>query len=330
MPIKQRRRLAAFALPMVMAVAGCGPQESAGKATPGSALAIRVAGTEGVNSATPFFVARKLGYFRDAGLNVSYVTMSGGDMAMAAALNAGQIDVAIGSSTQWVSDAAKGVVAGKIIGQLTANNYVILARKGISDVRQLKGKLFAVSSLNAGDHLYSQAVLSHFGVAAGDVTWLAMGTPASRLAAMLAGKVDATEMTLTYLPPSAKGSVIVGADESPVQFAGNAFFARQRFLDMNKAALHKFLAAIGKGAQWAIAHPEEAVSACEESGTDAAGCKVAIDLAKASTSAYTWSPTTHVDRDVIAGMIPIVAGVVPQAKTLSVADIVDISVAEGK
>ena len=321
-------RRAVIAVSLGLALLGCGRQDSA--KAPDGPLAIRVAGTEGVNSATPFFAARTLGYFKEAGLDVSYVTMSGGDMAMAAAINAKQIDVAIGSSTQWVSDAAKGVVAGKLIGQFTANNYVILGRKGITDPRQLKGKIFAVSSLNAGDHLYAQAVLSHFGLQPTDITLLAMGTPASRLAAMLAAKVDATEMTLTYLPPNAKDTVLVGAEQSPVQFAGNAIFARQDFLDAHRAALHRFLAAIGKGAVWAKAHPDEAIAPCRDSGTDAPGCKVAIDVGLNSTSPYTWSSDTKVDRQTIAGMIPIVAGVVPQAKHLTVDDIVDTSVAAGK
>jgi NitT/TauT family transport system substrate-binding protein len=160
---RPRGRLQVAVLLACGTLAGCGPNGE-GAAASGGLTRIRVAGTDGVNSATPFFVAMHNGYFKDAGLDVTYVTMSGGDAAMAAAINARQIDVGIGSATQWLSDMAKGVVVGRIIGEFTANNYAILATKGIGDPRALKGKIFAVSSRNAGDHLYSQAVLAHFGV----------------------------------------------------------------------------------------------------------------------------------------------------------------------
>jgi NitT/TauT family transport system substrate-binding protein len=308
-----------------LAAAACDAPKSK-NAAPGGAP-IRVAGYEGINSATPFFVAQKLGYFKEAGLEVSYVTMASGAPALAAALKTGDIDVGLGAASQWMSDYARGAIQGKIIGELTDNNYVILGGKGITDVRQLKGKVFAISAHNGGDHLYSQAVLAHYGVGPDALTWLPMGSPASRLIALQTGKVDATELTLTNLPASARGQVIVTADASPVPFVSSAIFARQALLQSNRPALQKFLAAIGKASVWIRAHPTEAVQACQESGSDAEGCKIAIQAAISAKNDYTWSQSSRVNTDAIRAMLPIVASVVPQAKTLTVADVVDTSVA---
>jgi NitT/TauT family transport system substrate-binding protein len=197
----------------------------------------------------------------------------------------------------------------------------------VKDVRQLKGKIFAISALNGGDHLYSQAVVSHFGIAPTEVTWLPMGTPSSRLSALAAGRVDGTEMTLTNLPTNFRDQVIVSADESPVPFVSNAIFARASLLTQNKPALQRFLAAIGKGADWVKTHPEQAVAVCQESGSDAAACKIAIQVGVASKNKYTWSSNTGVNTTAIQAMIPIVAAVVPQAKAMKVADVVDSSIA---
>jgi hypothetical protein len=87
------------------------------------------------------------------------------------------------------------------------------------------------------------------------------------------------------------------------------------------------VAAIGKGADWIRAHPAEAVSACQQSGSDAEGCKNAIEAVMTAKNAYTWSSTARVNTDAIAAMIPMVAAVVPQAKTLKVTDLVDTSIA---
>ena len=53
-----------------------------------------------------------------------------------------------------MGDIARKVVPGKIIGEITDNNNIILGAVGVTDVRQLKGKVFGVSSFNAGDHLF--------------------------------------------------------------------------------------------------------------------------------------------------------------------------------
>jgi NitT/TauT family transport system substrate-binding protein len=315
--------LAAFA------AAGCGPSDQGDKsARSGGPVTIRVAGGDGSAASTPFFAAQKQGFFRDAGLNVTFVTLSGGSTAMDAALSSGAIDVGIASATQLLGDYARGVAPGKIIGELADNNYVILGGDGITNVRQLKGKTFGVSNYNAGDHLYSKAVLAHFGVGPDDVNWLAVGTPGGRLAALEAGKVAGIEMPLTNLPDSAAKRIIVGADNSPFPFISNAIFAREAFLQSNKPALGKFLAAIGKGADWVRAHPADAVPACMESGTSADSCTSAIKTAIAAKNPYTWSPTSRVNTDAIKAMIPVVAEVVPEARRLTVADVVDTSIAE--
>ena len=141
----------------------------------------------------------------------------------------------------------------------------------------------------------------------------------------MAGTVDGIEMV--SVPDSAKSKIIQSADDSPIPFVSNSLFARQGFLTSNKPALQKLMAAIGKGAAWTRAHPEEAVSGCQLSGGTAADCKLAIEIATASRNPYTWSSTSRVNVAAIKAMIPIIAVTVPQAKDMTVADFVDTSVA---
>jgi NitT/TauT family transport system substrate-binding protein len=324
----RRRRLTA-AIATIMLTAACSPGKS-DKGTPvNEAIKIRVSGAEGLNSASPFFVAQQQGFFKEAGLDVTFETMSGGTPAMAAALTAGQVDVGIGSAFQWMEDGAKGVIKGKIIGELTDNNYVLLGRPGITDVRQLKGKVFAISSHASGDYFFARSVLSRLGVKPDDMVWLPMGDPPSRLSALLAGRVDGIELSLTNVPASATQHIILMPDQSPVPFVSNVLFARQALLDSNRPALVKFIAAVGKGADWIRAHPDEAVPAGQLSGTDAEGCKNAIRLAMSSKSPYTWSSTARVNADGIKAMMPIITEAVPEAGKVTAEQLVDMSIAGG-
>lgn len=320
-------RLAPFMLVTALALVGCGSHSEPGKPNADGLIPIKVAGAEGISTATPLFVAQQQGFFKAAGLDVTYIPMSSGAAAMAAAIKSGEIDVGVGSASQWISDTARGAIKGKLIGEFSDNIYVILGRKGITDPRQLKGKLFAISGHNAGDHLYSQAVLGHYGLKSEDVTWLQLGDPAARLSALLAGKVDATEMSITSLPPAQRERILISADQSPVNFVSNAIYARQPLLDANKGALGKFLAAIGKASDWVRAHPDAAVPACVKSGSSVEACKETIRLSLAAANPYTWSSTTQINAAGIQTMLPMVGAVVPQAKTMVLADVVDTSVA---
>jgi len=103
------------------------------------------------------------------------------------------------------------------------------AVKGITDVRQLKGKIFGVSSLNAGDHIYSQAVLWHFrGSDPNDVTWLAVGGPASSVR-RIGDRTNrnAMESPVTTLAKKVRqANIILSADDSPTQFVSSGHFCQ--------------------------------------------------------------------------------------------------------
>lgn len=306
----------------VIAAVACA---SAAHAQGGAVIQLKVAGSDAINSATPFFAAQTQGYFKEVGLEVTYLTMGGGAAPMAAALKRSEIDMALGAAAQYMGDIGRGVISGKLIGEFTDNNYVILGGNGITDIRQLKGKLFGISSYNAGDQLYAQAVLAHYGVKSDDLTWLPLGIPAARLSALLSGRVDGIEMVLTSMPESAKSKIILTADDSPVPFVSNAIFVRQAQLNSNRPALQKFLAAVGKGAVWVRQNPQEAMKACALSGASEAACKIAIDVATTAKSPYTWSATTKLNRSAIETMIPMVMVDIPQGRNMKVEDFADFS-----
>lgn len=293
-------------------------------------LAITVAGSDGISSAAPFFAAQEQGFFEEAGLEVSYLTMAGGAATMAAAIKVGDVDIGFGAASQYMGFIANGLVAGKLIGELTDNNYVILGADGITDVSQLKGKRFGISSHNAGDHIYSLAVLEAYGLTSDDVEWIPLGSPPARLGALVSGKVDGIEMTLTSLPVREAGRIIVTADNSPVPFVSAGIFATQDLVDNNKDALRAFLAAIGKGADWIRANPEEAIASCMKSGSAEDRCRDTIRVGTESSNPFTWSSTSKLNVEAIEAMIPSVISSAPKGEGMTLEDFVDTTVAPGE
>ena len=333
---KTRRGYATAAVGVAAVVLGAAACSSSGSSSAtsgaGGEVTVHVGVTGGSDDATPFYAADKLGYFKDAGLNVDYTLIAGGDTAVSAALSSNSLDVALQSASQWVSDIAKKAVTGKIVGEYTDHNYDILARPGITSVTQLKGKVIGISSQNAGDQIYLEAVLQHYGISPSDVTFLAVGSPTTRLSTLEAGKIDAMEMPVTEVPASAGHYVMLTAAASPVPVVSQAVFANESFIDGNSAALKKFMAAIGRASTWVRGNQAAAVQYCELSQATAAACTTTIkDATNASVSgAYTWSSTWGLNVSGFETTLTAVAAVVPQAKGLTTSDILDTAIAGTK
>ena len=278
---------------------------------------------------TPFFAAVQQGLFKKAGLDVTWNSLAGGDLATDAAINQGSIDLAVGGAIEWISDLANKGISGKIIGEITDQNYDVLAGKGITSVSQLKGKTIGISANNGGDAIYLQAVLAHYGITKSDVSYLAVGNPTSRLSALDHGSVAAIELPITDLPPGSGQNIVLSAKQSPVTLVSLSIFASSSFLASDGSALKKFMTALGEGATWVRNNPQAAVSACQLSGSTAGACQATISTATnvAQSNKYTWSATGAVNLAGIESTIKATSLVTPAVAGLTASDIVDSAVA---
>jgi len=303
-------------------------------AFPAAAIAeakpLTVAYSDGITSAVPFFVAQQQGFFKEAGLEVNGLMMGGSGAAMAAAIKAGDIDIALGGAAQYMGFIANGAVDGKLIGELTDNNYAILGADGITSVDQLRGKKFGISSHNAADHVYSIAVLSRFGIKPEEIEWIPLGNAPARLSALMTDNVQGIEITITSLPESEADRIISSPDESPVPFVGSGVFATSAMIEGRRADLRLFLDSVGKGADWIRAHPEEAVKICLDSGADEARCKDTIRVGVTSKNPYMWPSDSRLNIAAIEGMIPEVILAAPKGKGMTIENFVDSELAKGR
>ncbi len=145
----------------------------------------------------PVWIAHDAGLFRRNGINAQLVYMRGGILATQALVSndVNFINAGGGGVVDAVLGGAEIVLVASPINQ---EPQVLVARKEIKEIAQLKGKKLAVNSLAGPAILSLKMILAAAGLdAERDVSYLAVGPSASRFGAMQLGQVDAT----TLAPP---------------------------------------------------------------------------------------------------------------------------------
>ncbi|HZH83104.1 MAG TPA: ABC transporter substrate-binding protein, partial [Phototrophicaceae bacterium] len=157
---------------------------------------IKIASTGPGISTLPLEVAALKDFFRAEGLEVLTITMRA-NIAINALLTR-NVDYAT-PSTSAIKTATAGLPVKLIAVLLGRPDYFLTVRKEIKTVKDLKGKRIAIGSFGAAADLALRAVAKEEGLdAERDLIRLQMGGAASRYAALVAGSVDATILTLPY------------------------------------------------------------------------------------------------------------------------------------
>lgn len=149
----------------------------------------------------PVYLAHQLGYFKEEGLVVEFVTYKDGPIAFQG-LHAGDSQFCMLSAEPVLKAYDMGKESKIILSTLRSKPYMFVAKKGIKDVRELKGKIIFAGMPGSAPYSFVQSILLHAGInPEKDVTWANMEYGAS-LGALEKGTVDAI-----YLRSTAKNEV---------------------------------------------------------------------------------------------------------------------------
>ncbi|HEX2933522.1 MAG TPA: ABC transporter substrate-binding protein [Candidatus Binatia bacterium] len=143
----------------------------------------------------PIWVAKEAGFFDKHGLNADLIFIRGGAMGTQALVSR-SFDFIIAGGVAAIEAALAG--AEIVIVAVPANrmDQVLVARNEISHPNQLKGKKIAVNSLVGSAILAIKIMLQAIGLnPERDVTYVTSGDPATRVAALQSGLVDATGLS---------------------------------------------------------------------------------------------------------------------------------------
>ncbi|MBI2861661.1 MAG: ABC transporter substrate-binding protein [Chloroflexi bacterium] len=207
----------AFSLTVVLALAGCAGQQTAPKPTLGelklSIDALRM-------HAVALYIADRQGYFKDEGFDSVNTIVTGGGTVQQQALQGGDVEYAIGSTT----GAADATLAGRpevILMSMTGQwntNFTIrkdsAQRFGITEgmtiaqkFGRLKGAKIAITNPGAGSDEIVRFMLKQGGIDPDhDVELVALSTSSAIVAALEKGTVDVIALS----PPDTDITVVRG------------------------------------------------------------------------------------------------------------------------
>ncbi len=141
----------------------------------------------------PLTLAERLGYFKEAGLNVEINDFGGGAKSLQA-LVGGSADVVTGAYDHTVQMQAKNqpIVAVALLGRYPGIVLASVKKAGdIKSVKELKGKKIGVTAPGSSTNFMVNYLLTRNGMKPEDVSFIGVGGGPSAVAAVKRGEIDA-------------------------------------------------------------------------------------------------------------------------------------------
>src|SRR6266851_3731825 len=221
-----------------------------------------VAGTLGGQAPLwPFYIAVHKGFFAAEGIDLELNFAQSGP-AVTQQLTAGSLDVALSVGiTNPIHAIDKGAALAliRIVGN--AAPYVLIGKRGLKTIADLKGKTISIGQVSDITAVYLERMMAANGLKKGDYEVISAGVAAARYAALKAGVADAA----LVLPPlnfqaTAAGYVALGVAADYVKdlpFTGMA--VHRRWAAANMPLAKRLLAATDKSIAWLASHRDEAI-----------------------------------------------------------------------
>ena len=210
-----------------------------------------------LESITPYVAVEK-GFFKKYGLDVEVVEFRG-DAIHVKALLSGDIDMSInmGATEGIVGAAKKAPIKLWVVANPTTPYHFVARKESGTTLAALVGKSVAVSGIGAISYHIPRIVIERSGIDPEKFKYVAVGSPADRFKALIAGKVDATVVTNTEVAKLAAYPEILDlvnvpkvVPEIPYEFG----MAKEDYIQKNSDTLYKLARAIIEANRWIVAN----------------------------------------------------------------------------
>jgi ABC-type nitrate/sulfonate/bicarbonate transport system substrate-binding protein len=296
-PHRRLVSLVALGLLAGSTVAACGDGSGGG----GADSDVVQVGVFPISTYLPDQVAQHEGLFEKNGLEVKLVgpAMTGATAYQLMTTNKLQsyfndletTTTAISSGTKIV---VGGCVAPRSIYLLVANDSAGLPADGSFEdkVRALEGKRIGVTALGAGTDVAVTVALKTSGLAADDVTRIAVGAPSSAMSQLKAGRIDA------YVTGSDSGALQItsAADDTSIYlsmgdestpepariFASGGWAVSSEWAESKPDELDAYRKSLLEAIDWITNNPDEAAQIMSDTMFDGAD----LEVAQESVTAY--------------------------------------------
>lgn len=191
----------------------------------------------------PGWVAKETGIFHRNGLEVQLVYFTGGTPALMA-LVSGYTAVSQNAGPETVNAHLGGADAVFIAGGTVTLDWWLLSRSEIKTAEQLKGGTVAISRFGSASDFVARFALQRIGlVPEKDVAIIQLGSTTDRLAALGAGRIQATVLPPPTMLMAVKGGLNLLADVSTLglAFQHTAPVTTRRFIRENLDLVRRYL-----------------------------------------------------------------------------------------
>jgi ABC-type nitrate/sulfonate/bicarbonate transport system substrate-binding protein len=197
----------------------------------------------------PLWIAHDTGLFEKYGLDVKFINIAAGNVALSALLTA-EVHLVTAAGPQVVAAVAQGAPI-TIVSTNGGSLFQLVARPSIKTLQDLRGKVIGSSRIGAGTDFVLRRILDKLGLVPGkDVSLIPTGLSESekRIVIMLQGKLDATlgEPDKVFQFVEMKGekmSVLGDLRDFGIPVPGSELVATRHFLKDQRGRLKNFLMA---------------------------------------------------------------------------------------
>jgi NitT/TauT family transport system substrate-binding protein len=187
-----------------------------GSAAAAQTTKVRISYSSRSNSVTPFYLAVQKGFFAQEGMDVELIQVNP-RLGAAAVLN-GDLDF-----TTTFGSTLRGIVGGfpiKFVAvSVRKSEHFLVARPEIKELKDLKGKRLAVSTLFGTDQRAAEEILRAKGFPIGFVKPIALGEAPVRTQALKSGIVESAAVSSPFdLTLKAEGYRVLGGPQD-IEFA---------------------------------------------------------------------------------------------------------------
>ncbi len=211
----------------------------------------------------PLTVTQRLGYFRDAGLDVEISDFQGGAKSLQALIG-GSADVVTGAYDHTIQMHAKGqpIVAVVQLGRIPGFVLAVRGDKGnaYKGPQDLKGMRIGVTAPGSSTHFMVLHLMARHGLKGTDAAFVGVGAGASAVAAIRRGEIDAlvsVDPVIARLDRD-KQIRIVADTRTPEgtqavyggPYPAAVLYTTPAFLQKNPAAVQALTDAFVRGLKW--------------------------------------------------------------------------------
>ena len=182
------------------------------------------------------------GFFKKNGLDVTLIYVNSGVFA-SQVVASGTAGAAAITATDALRVMSAGVPMKIIMVNIDQFQHLFVARPGIKNPGDMKGKKVAVSRYGSFSDIQTRFLIRQWGMEPDkDVQILQIGNSAARSAALASGRVDGAIVTPFFIPSAKKAGLNVIFDLSTInaKFANQIVIVNENLINEKRAAVRAF------------------------------------------------------------------------------------------